>query len=103
MNDGCLACEEMNEALTEAAQSLGMDPDGVDDKSVLREITKIAGVKTELQQFIAMLERSWIGHGTRLDSDGGTGVQVETTEGNDDIEFGFNAEGQLIAVIVCCD
>lgn len=52
---------------------------------------------TELQQFKAMLERAWIGHGLRHDS-GGTTVLVESGENEIEFmitEFFFDVEGKL--------
>ena len=58
---------------------------------------------TELQTFVAMLERAGIGHGTRQDfTPPGTGVQVEH-ENNDRVvtDWWFDEAGQLMSVCVC--
>lgn len=59
---------------------------------------------TELQQFLAMLERAGVGHGTREDHKPcGTAVQIES-EGQDGpgfmvTEFAFSGDGNLTEVI----
>ena len=63
---------------------------------------------TELQQFLAMLTRAGVGHGTRTDyNPPGTAVQVETDHGGGDgggtpgfwvTEFAFDAAGNLTEV-----
>ena len=35
----CDACDEVRDALTEAAQHMGLDPDGLDDLAVIRAMT----------------------------------------------------------------
>ncbi len=56
---------------------------------------------TELQQFIAMLVRAEIGHGTRIDyHPAGTGVQVEHDDGTITDWF-FDDQGLLTEVLVC--
>lgn len=54
---------------------------------------------SELRQFIAMLGRAGIGHGTRTDYDPpGTSVQVECGGSDADFmiaEFAFDTEGRL--------
>jgi len=59
---------------------------------------------TELQAFLAMLERVWVAHGTRPDYDPpGTAVQVEHLEDAGDDEYwvtdwAFDADGRLVDV-----
>lgn len=58
---------------------------------------------TELQQFIAMLERAGIGHGTRDDfNPAGTGVQVEHEDDEESVaEYWFDDAGLLKQTYVC--
>ncbi len=59
---------------------------------------------SELQSFLAMLERAGLGHGTRRDfNPDGTAVQVEheDTEGEVTTDWRFDARGDLISVTVC--
>lgn len=53
---------------------------------------------TELENFIAMLTRAGIGHGTR-DDHPGTGVQVEV--GSRETDWLFDADGKLDEVLLC--
>ncbi len=58
---------------------------------------------SELQAFLAMLERAGIGHGTRTDHNpAGTGVQVEHEDQPDSVtDWRFNAAGELVSVHYC--
>ncbi len=60
---------------------------------------------TELQRFLAMLDRAGIGHGTRQDfNPDGTAVQVEHEDDEETItDWRFDADGNLVDVIVCSD
>jgi hypothetical protein len=58
---------------------------------------------TELQQFIAMLDRAGIGHGMRIDYDPcGTAVQVEHAHDEGDgwtvTDWQFDADGRLVDI-----
>jgi hypothetical protein len=58
---------------------------------------------TELQQFLAMLDRAGVGYGRRTDHNPtGGSVLVETGENETEFmvtEFGFDADGKLKAVV----
>lgn len=56
-------------------------------------------MQTELDVFIAMLERAGIGHGLRVDADG-TAVQVELDDEGYEAEFKFGSSEQLQDVSV---
>lgn len=60
---------------------------------------------TELQVFVAMLDRAGVGYGTREDiSPPGTGVQVEYEDDPDTVtDWWFDAAGRLVSVHVCED
>lgn len=58
-------------------------------------------VGTEQQQFLAMLDRAGIGHGTRDDHDPpGTGVQVEHDE-DGVTDWLFDKDGKLVGACIC--
>lgn len=60
---------------------------------------------TELQQFLAMLTRAGIGHGTRVDDDPpGTAVQVDHEDDQGTItDWWFDRDGRLVQSYVRID
>lgn len=55
---------------------------------------------SELQQFIAMLNKAGIGHGKRIDyNPNGTGVQVECENTTTITDWWFDADGNLKEVV----
>jgi hypothetical protein len=64
-------------------------------------IAELGAKPTELQNFVAMLERTGMGHGTRDDWENGSAVLVELEQ--ETVEFQFDNDGALKAALWCDD
>jgi hypothetical protein len=64
-------------------------------------IEELGAKPTELQNFVAMLERTGMGHGTRDDYESGSTVLVELEQ--ETVEFQFDNAGLLKATLWCDD